>query len=485
MLTGRQSGQGKAEKVLVGVKGGRSSTIISQTYRACVKELGLNEGKAGLQGVLRLHDVETLTTLSADDNALWFFDFKNLPNLTELDLCGNHISDLSFLASLTNLTSLNLSSNEICDLWPLSSLTGLKKLILWNNEQIRFLKPLAGLTELTELSLSVLIHPSPRDSQKIEIMDLQPLASLIGLRKLSLGGKRITDLNSLAGLTALTELSLRDMKIDDLRPLASLINLAKLDLCYNRIDDLRPLGFLTSLTILDLWNNQINDLRPLSYLTNLIDLNLSDNSVSDLWPLASLTNLRKLKLWENNGWDDEPGITDLRPLANLTKLTELDLGSNRISDIRPLAGLTGLTDLDLEENPPVSDIQPLAFLTNLRKLKMHGHEWGRGPIIDFIKTSEKARKRKKTVKVCIGCLGIFVLMFGLSQFKPLFGYWQPPLWLTLVHEWWIFEVDEQLKKALGSILGLITLAAFLMVHTQIDYKRTFIKNAHCCPAKSA
>jgi len=44
MLTGRQSGQAKTENVLVGIKGGKSQVIISQTYRACVEELGLNEG---------------------------------------------------------------------------------------------------------------------------------------------------------------------------------------------------------------------------------------------------------------------------------------------------------------------------------------------------------------------------------------------------------------------------------------------------------
>jgi len=44
MLVRRQSGQAKTEKVLVGVKGGCSSVIVSQTFIACVKKLGLNEG---------------------------------------------------------------------------------------------------------------------------------------------------------------------------------------------------------------------------------------------------------------------------------------------------------------------------------------------------------------------------------------------------------------------------------------------------------
>jgi len=57
MLARRQSGQAKTEKVLVGVKGGHSSVIISHEFIACVKELGFNEGITDRRQKLVFHSL--------------------------------------------------------------------------------------------------------------------------------------------------------------------------------------------------------------------------------------------------------------------------------------------------------------------------------------------------------------------------------------------------------------------------------------------
>ena len=90
---------------------------------------------------------------------------KELTQLTNLDLSGNQISDVSPLAGLTKLTKLNLSNNNITDLTPLAELKKLEFLCLgeyWvnpggaeilENNLITDLKPLTGLKNLKALTV--------------------------------------------------------------------------------------------------------------------------------------------------------------------------------------------------------------------------------------------------------------------------------------------------------------------------------------------
>ncbi len=77
----------------------------------------------------------------------------------------------------------------------------------------------------------------------------------------------IFDLSGIHQFANLTRLRLRNNRISDIRPLASLVNLTTLDLGgdrslpNNRISDLRPLAGLTALTTLDLSNNRVLDVR--------------------------------------------------------------------------------------------------------------------------------------------------------------------------------------------------------------------------------
>jgi hypothetical protein len=63
------------------------------------------------------------------------------------------------------------------------------------------------------------------DLDKNEIVDLEPLASLINLMSLELDKNEITNINSLATLTNLKTLNLRENQIADPNPLASLSNI--------------------------------------------------------------------------------------------------------------------------------------------------------------------------------------------------------------------------------------------------------------------
>ena len=120
--------------------------------------------------------------------------------LTELFAPNANISDLTGLESATNLTSLNLDAEYV---W-----TEERSI---NSNSVSDLSPLAGLTNLTELSL---------DSNNIT--DISPLAELANLTELSLDSNNITDISPLAGLANLTELSLRgNSTISDISPLVA------------------------------------------------------------------------------------------------------------------------------------------------------------------------------------------------------------------------------------------------------------------------
>jgi internalin A len=375
-----------------------------------------------------------------------------LTNLEWLGLSQINISDITPLAGLTNLEWLDLFNNNISAsqkamleealpntiiLWPyteeskkdweekyqewiqnpepyggLSVLQEIKdarergdfELYLWS-DAISDITPLAGLTNLAELSIS-----------GNNISDLTPLTGLTNLISISLSEKSISDITLLAGLTNLERLSLYDNNISDITPLAGLTNLTRLDLTGKSISDLTPLAGLTNLTelSLDIYDNNISDLTPLAGLTNLEWLYLGGNdNLSDLTPLAGLTNLEWLNLWDNNitasqkamleealpntyiNWphafiedrpwylnydvwisDPEPygGIEVLQKIkeAKESEATELDFSNKNISDLTPLAGLTNLTVLDLSYNN-ISNLTPLAGLTNLRELELAGN----------------------------------------------------------------------------------------------------------------
>ena len=331
-------------------------------------------------------EMATLTRLDAPNSGIR--DLTGLEfatSLTRLDLDidkvgnkyvnSNDISDLTPLAGLTNLTTLSLGDNAIVDLTPLAGLPKLTRLSLSDNS-IADLTPLAGLPNLTTLwlgensisdltPLADLTNLTTLWLSENSISDLTPLAGLTNLTWLSLGENSISDLTPLADLTSLTWLSLYNNSVSDLTPLAELINLTGLSLYNNSVSDLTPLASLTSLTWLRLDGNSISDLTSLASLTNLTTLELGDNSVSDLIPLAGLTNLTELRLENNN-------ISDIAPLAGLTNLIRLYLNANSISDLTPLTGLTNLATLWLGDNE-ISDLIPLAELTHLTELRLENN----------------------------------------------------------------------------------------------------------------
>jgi Leucine-rich repeat (LRR) protein len=173
---------------------------------------------------------------------------------------------------------------------------------------------------------------------------------------------RVYDLRPIASLTQLTQLRLHG-KIVGLERISALTNLQELGL-HGKISNLRFLENLTKLTHIYLFlsDNCLTDLSPLSKLTNLTFLCIELGEVENLIPLKSLTNLTELKL-------NYCKIKDLSELKNLTKLTRLTLEGNHISELSPLSSLNSLEKLNLNQNK-IADLSSLNQLNNLKILKV-------------------------------------------------------------------------------------------------------------------
>ena len=246
-----------------------------------------------------------------------------LAGLEALEARNTGIQDLTGLAGATSLKELDLGFNPVADFQLLALLPGLESVNLDGTTPDLHL--LASLVGLKRLSL-----------RNTGIDDLQPLASLLGLTELDVGDNRVADLSPLTGLQGLTALRADRNRIVSLWPLAALAGLETLELGANAVRDLRPLAGLTQLRSLHLEGNRLTALYPLAGLDALQDLGLARNAVESIGVLGDLDGLRRLDLRGN-------AVQDLRPLSALPSLVWVHVGGSQIKNLAPLDNVPGLT----------------------------------------------------------------------------------------------------------------------------------------------
>ena len=95
-------------------------------------------------------------------------------NVTELNLNGTKVSDISALVKLTNLRVLYLIGTPVSDIRPLAKLTNLRLLLLFGT-QVSDIRALAKLTNLKEINLG-----------ETPVSDISALAKLKNLESLIL-----------------------------------------------------------------------------------------------------------------------------------------------------------------------------------------------------------------------------------------------------------------------------------------------------------
>jgi len=232
-----------------------------------------------------------------------------------LDLRGLQLTELpEELGELKWLTNLNVSGMLICNLTPLSGLGQIQILDCSQND-VADLAPLTGLSQLREL-----------DCEDTFVTDLTPLAGLSQLRILRCSETLVASLAPLECLSQLQSLECFSTKVIDLTPLRGLGQLQEINCSFTEIIDLAPLAGLNQLQTLYCWNTRIVNLAPLSGLNQLQKLDISETKVSDLTPLSELTKLRDLGIAFTS-------VANLECLTRLGQLETLSCSETEVADI--------------------------------------------------------------------------------------------------------------------------------------------------------
>ena len=150
------------------------------------------------------------------------------PQLEELCLLVNEITNVDGFKGLTALTELDLATNPIVRLEGLREMPLLRSLVLSNCRIVdipSYIRSLSELTQLKELNLA---------NNYLENTD--GLETLTGLQKLVLGGNHNIKLGGIMGLTQLTGLSLWNTGYAK-RTLRHFVQLTSLDMSQNPLDD--------------------------------------------------------------------------------------------------------------------------------------------------------------------------------------------------------------------------------------------------------
>lgn len=283
-------------------------------------------------------------------------------DVTQLDLSGRAIRDISALSACKQLRWLKLADNQITDLQALMNIPGLELLDLSHNE----------------------------------LSDLRALMGMSKLRTLNVAGNQLTDTTPLSTMTTLTALDLSDNPLGDLSGLEKLSNLQSLKVKNTGLVDmdLQHLENLTMLKGLSLEDNEGLSNEAVSYLksmipyctiihsdlvysaqiggktypSNLTELDLSGQNLTNLGEIDKLDSLETLDLSQNS----LTSVFRLEYCPSRLTLRWLDLSYNQISDIAALGTLSAVEYIDLSSNE-VSSLQPLLRLKGLKTLKVGGN----------------------------------------------------------------------------------------------------------------
>ena len=178
--------------------------------------------------------------------------------LTELNISGQQIEDLTGLEEALNLERFEAQSTTIGSFGPISELPNLTWLDIRNTT--------------------------------IPDGDLSFLEGITGLEFVDFRGTGISDISNIALLTSLQEIYLRDNNISDLSPLSDLTQLIYLNIHTNPITDLTPIAGLVNLEILIMRNVQTGNegLEVIKNFNKLWRLNARNTGITDLTILGEM-----------------------------------------------------------------------------------------------------------------------------------------------------------------------------------------------------
>lgn len=258
-------------------------------------------------------------------------------NVTELDLSGCDVHDISLLSVCTKLKKLDLSDNSISDI-----------------------SALVDIPELAELDLS-----------NNRISDISPLMSVSKLTYLNLAGNRIKSVAALQDLTSLIELNLSSNELGGIAAVGRLTNLKTLwmddtGLKDASLEELYGLKNLKKLSIKD--NPELSEAAVTTLKKKLSGCTISHSELKREIVLGGKSFACDAETVEANGL----GLSDISKVSGFSNVKHLDLSNNSISRLSPLSQLKTLETLDLSNNR-ISDVSALTSLKNLKQLWLGGN----------------------------------------------------------------------------------------------------------------
>ncbi|MBU5430263.1 protein kinase [Kineothrix sp. MSJ-39] len=234
----------------------------------------------------------------------------NLPNLKEVFLCNQKITDISPLQELS-IEGLYVCGNQIEDFSPVEKMQELTTLYLVDNP-VRKVPQLSGCTKLTRLALC---------GNNYETLDFLEDSSICNLYAM---GIYVEDesFGVLSTMQSLTELYTG----------------AEQKNFYEEIPN------LTELRMLSLWGGYFGtDLQIVSGLENLQNLFVNEGRVNSL---AGIEHLQRLEVLCMDGTN----ATDISPLAKLPRLQVVRLQGVPIEEFTPLFSCQSLQEVGADSS---------------------------------------------------------------------------------------------------------------------------------------
>ncbi len=279
-----------------------------------------------------------LLALNLSNNRLSILpqSMKNLSHLSNLDLRRNSFEELPDSLCTQSLRSLNISGNKITDISFLAECKELRVLDVSSNS----LKEIGAVfdveNELRTLNLS--------NNFLKDITHILPV--LRNLQRLNLNGNLISELpENVSNLVSLEEIEITDNLLEKIDEAFFELDVENVNLTANKLTHLHLHG-LNALEVLTLDENSLKDFTMSSdFAPYLRELSCDSCSLKELLlpPSTALENL----CYSSNMISivsDEIGL--------YTKLTELDIDGNNIVDLPDtLANLLHLNTLYAQGNP--------------------------------------------------------------------------------------------------------------------------------------
>jgi len=237
----------------VGLTAVKSQQVEAQPQPLPPAQLKAKKEFTDINDALRLpKEVYRLNLAHKPFNPKRLYEFQNLH---ELDMSGNEIVKLTYIAQLKNLQQLHADECAI------TSLVGIDELI--------------GMEVISAAANN--------------LEDLEPLTHLVYLKKLHLNSNQISDINALSNMMYMEDLNLSHNVITSIFPVGNMSRLKMLNLAYNQITDISILSKLKELKELHLEGNQdIKSFSSLEELTQLEHLYLPQSpKITSQW-LATL-----------------------------------------------------------------------------------------------------------------------------------------------------------------------------------------------------